>query len=273
MPPFRELSERLTKNVDNTFFEMAHLRSIEDVEDYFVNNGSNLLSGECLAWNNWKSDWSGLTSASLNSHYHERFASLIDSFYATFPHHPMNTADWVQEASKHPLKLSDFQESRIFLENPIYKEVYRHLDSRYQLLASVCTLSDRHIIITLNRQKKDFSKRDMELLQYAGTRLALIAKGIDRNKFLEIEWRQLCELVGGKAHVDFFTSLKSRDLYLLDLIGKGYRIADIAQQQGVRRDTLDKRLGAIREHLGLENNRQLLRILSEMRHHKLSQST
>ncbi|MEY4245078.1 MAG: hypothetical protein RLZZ245_2663 [Verrucomicrobiota bacterium] len=265
MMHFRELSESVARSVDRTVLEMAHLRSLEALESHFINCALRIIPGDCLAWNNWEPDWSGMISGHLNADYHDHFMALIEAFTSTVHHHPVILANQFPASSERVLKLSDFEAPRKFLNNPIFREVYRHIDSQYQIAYTPCLLSDRRILLTVNRQAKDFGKRDMELLHYMGMRLALVAKGIDRNKSLEKAWSDLCERIGSRTTAESLASLTAGDLQLLTMIRQGRRVNEIAQEKGIRRDTLDKRLGSIRERLGLETHNHLLSTLAELK--------
>lgn len=265
MRHFRELSESVTRRVDRAMMEMTHLRSLEELEGHFINQALKILPGDCLAWNNWQTDWSGLISGRLNGDYHEHFMSRIEAFTATVAHHPIIAAKQSAVTAQRVLKLSDFEEPRKFRDNPLFHEVYRHLDSHYQIMHTPCLLSDRRILLTFNRRAKDFSKRDMELLQYTGMRLQVVAKEIDRNQSLEKAWRGFCECVGTSLMAESLASLTAGDLQLLAWLRQGLRINEIAEQKGIRRDTVDKRLRIIREHLGLESHNHLLTTLAELK--------
>ena len=70
------------------------------------------------------------------------------------------------------MRLSDFESRRQFRENPLFREVYRHLDSHYQLADTPRLLEDRRIVLTWNRRAMDFTERDRQVCQFMGTRLA-----------------------------------------------------------------------------------------------------
>jgi hypothetical protein len=163
------------------------------------------------------------------------------------------------------MKLTDFQSANKFAGNPLYREVYRHIDSRFQLAFTPCQLSDRKVLLTLNRNCRDFSEEDREELHYAGLCLERISRMIEERQILEMTWNTLCAFAGSRAGVGPFDSLGITDLKLLAALIAKRRVSQISADWKIRRDTLDKRLGAIRERLGLENNQQLLSALSDLR--------
>lgn len=265
MKHFREITESTARRLDRAMVDMAGLRTLEDLEERFISESLKWLPGDCLAWNNWMPDWSGMISGKLNDGYDQAFMSRIESFTRTVHHHPVIIANRFPSSSEQVLRLSDFEAMHRFRNNPLFHEVYRHIDSHYQIAYTPCLLSDRRVLLTLNRRAIDFTERDKELLEYLGTRLGLAAQGIDRNQTLEKTWRELCNLTGERVGSGAFDSLGGTDLMLLNRLLRRKSISEISDEWKVRRDTLDKRLGAIRERLGMENNRQLLSALAELR--------
>lgn len=63
-------------------------------------------------------------------------------------------------------------------------------------------------------------------------------------------------------------ALGTRDVVLLSKLLKSPSRETVAGAMGTRQDTLDKRLGSIRERLGLENHHQLLSALADLRNNR-----
>jgi DNA-binding CsgD family transcriptional regulator len=61
-------------------------------------------------------------------------------------------------------RLSDFCSTRQFEENPLYREAYRFLNSRYQLVACLHFTSGTFINLSLSRQSRDFDDRELSLI-------------------------------------------------------------------------------------------------------------
>lgn len=263
--PFREIKASAARRLDQALIEMTALPGIDALEAHFVNEATKWLPADCIAWNNWRPDWSGMISGRLNGGYHDGFMSRFDAFGLTVGHHPVIIAQQFPASSKRVLRLSDFESMPRFRENPLFREVYRHIDSYYQIAFTPCQLSDRRVLLTLNRRTRDFSLREQQLLGYAGMRLAQVAAGIEKNQALEKVWLRLCGITGIQSIRAGISQLTPRDFEVLAMMLKGIKPSDVARISGVRRDTLDKRLGLIRSKLGLENNQQLLSALIELK--------
>ncbi|MBU6170977.1 MAG: hypothetical protein KGQ87_05730 [Verrucomicrobia bacterium] len=267
MTEFRDLSDATVRKIDRMLNGMAELSSLEELEMRFVTDAILMLPADLLAWNNWTLDGSGLISGTLNDNYQSRFDALMEAFEATVGKHPIIAAGQYSKSHTEVVRMSDFQNYGRFKQNPLFREVYRHLDSHFQLSYTPSILADRQILLTLNRRAFDFTEQDRQLLHYLGNRLDQVARLIEQRQQLETAWHGLCAFVDAVAPIDF-KELKKPDLQLLaDLLRRRSR-TEIAQLRGIRRDTLDKRLGAIRESLGFENHHQLLVALTEMQSQK-----
>ena len=78
-------------------------------------------------------------------------------------------------------------------------------------------------------------------------------------------WRELRGFIGRLEGVDGFETLEPGELGILGDILRTRSVSEISRARGVRRDSVDRRMSEIREKLGLENNRQLLSALAELR--------
>ncbi len=98
-----------------------------------------------------------------------------------------------------------------------------------------------------------------------GLRLGAISRRIEQRERLEKSWQSLCGFVDARITVGPASSLGAQDLRLLEMLLKSGTRSGIARELGIRRDSVDKRLGMIRERLGLENHHQLLSALAELK--------
>lgn len=245
--------------------EFGSCRDLRELEERFVHGALELLPGDCLAWNNWAPDWSALQSGRLNAPYEKEFLDRLEAFHQTVDHHPVVLAGRFQSSAERVVKLTDFQSAAGFRDNPLYREVYRHLDSRYQIAFTPCHLTDRRVLLTLNRRLGDFSRVEEEVLHFTGRCLDGIARAIERKGALDDAWRELRGFIGGRGSADGFETLGPGELGLLGELLRTRSVSAISRARGVRRDSVDRRMGAIREKLGLENNRQLLSALADLR--------
>ncbi len=251
----------MTRRIDRALLEMAGLDSIDELERHFIHACPGILPGDCVAWNNWMPDWSAILSGRLNGDYQQEFQSRLDAFNHVVNEHPVIRAGRFPSSSRQVLRMSDFESIRSFRNNPLFREIYRHIDSRHQIAFTPCLLPDRRVLLTLNRRARDFTTREMELLHYTGLRLDQVAQALHWRQMLEQAWHALCAFAGSRLPGDA-GSLGPRDLELLAMLLHGMRPGEIARTAGIRRDTLDKRLGNIRARLGMDNNRQLLSALA-----------
>ena len=132
MTEFRELSDATVRKIDRMLNGMAELSSLEELEMRFVTDAILMLPADLLAWNNWTLDGSGLISGTLNDNYQARFDDLMEAFEATVGKHPIIAADQYSKSHTEVVRMSDFQNYGSFKQNPLFREVYRHLDSHFR---------------------------------------------------------------------------------------------------------------------------------------------
>jgi len=263
MPDFREITGVGMRGIDRMLRGMEELDDLHELERRMISEAPVLLEAENLAWNNWAPDWSGLISGSLTDSYMGRFASLLGTFSEVVGHHPILSAGEHRRSHTEVLRLSDFQSYGKFRKNPLFREVYRHLDSHFQLCHTPCRLADRLILLNLNRRSRDFTERDRQMLHYLGLKLDPLVRRVEQREHLQRAWNGLSDFVGSMGSGELASLGDHQVRILSDLLHHPSR-ESIARLRGIRRDTLDKKLGVIRERLGLENHHQLLSALSDM---------
>lgn len=265
MENFSEISHSTARKIDRTMMGMANLETLDELEERFMLEAGRLLPADCLCWNNWERDLSGLQSYRANAEYGERFGELLDVFGDTVSYHPVIGANQLDASTERVLRISDFQSSAEFKENPLFREVYRHLDSHYQICYTASMLKDRRILLTWNRRALDFSEQDQQIFKLMGLGLGAISRRIEARQQLEKNWRVLCGFVDARMTAGTVLSLGTQDVMLLTELLSSHKRSKIAIDLGVRRDSVDKRLGSIRERLGLENHHQLLSALADLK--------
>jgi DNA-binding CsgD family transcriptional regulator len=264
MQRFRDVSDATIRKIDRKMMSLDGLATLNELEARFLNEAAAILPADCMCWNNWKPDLSFLMNFKLNESYHKPFENLLGIFNEVVAHHPVIAAGHFETASEGVKRMSDFECSSRFRENPLFREVYRHLDSNYQLAYMPCVLQDRRILLTWNRRALDFTERDREIFHLLGLRLGVISRRIEQRERLEKSWQSLCEFVDARTTAGPAKSLGAQDVRLLELLLKSGTRSGIAREFGIRRDSVDKRLGTIRERLGLENHHQLLSALADL---------
>lgn len=264
MQRFRDVSDSTVRKIDRTMMSMAGIESLEGLERRFMREAGKILPGDCLCWNNWSPDMSHLMNFSMSEGYLEPFENLLGIFNEVVAYHPVIAAGQLLATSEEVKRLSDFESYSRFKENPLFREVYRHLDSNHQLAYTPCVLQDRRIVLTWNRRARDFTEREREVLHFMALRLAVISRRIAQREVLEKNWRSLCGFVDARITAGPANSLGAQDVRLLEKLLRSGTRSGIARELGIRRDSVDKRLGSIRERLGLENHHQLLSALADL---------
>lgn len=266
MKGFRELPGVTMRRIDRVMYGMAAVDDFPELEQIFLEESERLLPGDCICWNNWKPDWSGVLSVRCNDiGYADWFEDHQETFHEVIGHHPFIAEGLLADLHDHTLRMSDVIQIGAFKENPLYREVYRHVDSLYHMSYVPAKLRDRSICLTWNRKAMDFSERDRQLLDYLGMRLDVICRHLEEKQRLEMSWKQLCGIVNAKWSAGSAEALRAKDGLLLAELLRGKTRKVIARDSGIRVDTLDKRLGAIREQLGLENHNQLMCALAALK--------
>jgi DNA-binding CsgD family transcriptional regulator len=264
MKRFSEVTAGMARKVERSMAGLAGARSLVELEELFIPEAARLVPGDCLCWNNWSNDLSHQISVSSNDDYARKAGDLNDSFVETLIHHPLFTH--FADTTDHVMRISDFASDRSFRENPLFREVYRHLDSYHQICYTPSVLPDHRIVLTWNRRALDFTERDRQIFHHLGQRLNVVALGIEERQRLEKHISELCRFVDSKIFPDpSSASLGEKDTLLLSQLLNHRSRGDIAGDSGIRRDSVDKRLGSIREKLGLENHHQLLSALADLK--------
>lgn len=263
MSNFRQVGEKMARRIDRAMLGMAGLQTIRQPRVRFLEESQSILPADCMCWNDWALDWSGQLDFLTHSDYMHTLLNLGDVFSNVLPHHPVYEV--IADTKRSVMRMSDFQSYGRFKNNPLFREVYRHLDSHFQIAYTAADLRHSRILLTWNRRAFDFDERERQVFHYMGLRLGVISLRIEERQELDHAWKSLCDFVGSRIPAGPVNGLGERDGQLISELMKFRSRDSIAQGMGVRRDSLDKRLGSIREKLGLENHHQLLSALAELR--------
>lgn len=77
--------------------------------------------------------------------------------------HPL-VVHFRDQPNDHPRKISDFLAQRDYEQLDVYREVYRHIDARFQIVTTMPAPSPLVVGIAQNRVDRDFSERDRAVL-------------------------------------------------------------------------------------------------------------
>lgn len=265
-----DLPHSTARRIDRRLQEFTRLESLRDLEQRFLGEALRLFPGDFVCWNNWSNALGCPISMETNEAYRERAESLNEAFAATVSHHPI--ISHLDKTLSHVMRVSDLESDGRFRRNPVFREVYRHLDARYQVAFTPTVLRHHRIILTWNRRAVDFDGRDAQIFHYMGVRLGETARILQERDDLTQGWRRLCGFLDLRLPFGNADDLLEQDAVVLAALLRSGSRTEITGRLGIRRDSLDKRLGSIREKLGLENHHQLLSVLAELRPSKSENS-
>jgi hypothetical protein len=237
-----------------------------------IEGAGKILPADFMVWNLWTPAMDELLGFEANhTHHHDKLDRLGDALNATIHHHPVIAAGQMEYVHLKPQRMSDYQSGSAFKSNPLFQEVYRHIDSHYQVAYKPAKFSDCQIILSWNLRNRDFTDHEVQLLHLLGMQVGVISRRIEERRHMQAAWEALAGSLGtisGKK--SSFTAaglptLAMSEGRILSGIIRGETRADIATSLKWRRDRLDRQLGALRERLGLESTAQLMQALAELK--------
>lgn len=220
-----------------------------------------LVTNECLCWNEWNPSFDGPKYIQVVEDYHEAAISVLPSIAETIDHHPVLVAVGWNGMRNTPYRLSDYQSYARFRENPLFKEVYVHLDAHHQLAYHFTSTSSAELIITMNRRLRDFSERERQLLKVAGDLITPYAHRIHQDEDALQKASIIADLMEKSYGLININKLSPSEVFLLKDLASGLKVSSIAETRSVRRDTVSRQLSIAREKLGLDSNKEILSAL------------
>jgi len=233
-----------------------------------IDGAVKFLPSDFMLWNVWMPDMSRIIGLASNQ---RDCCQILDRYEAalsaTIHHHPVIAAGHLDRAGIRPQRMSDYQTTSSFEENPLYREVYRHVDSRHQIAYEAIRLPECRVILSWNHLGSDFNDRQIQVLHLLGLQVAALSRRIEERRHLRRIWGEMAGALGISPQVEAASPplLGKRDGHILSLLIRGDTRADIAGKLGWRGDTLDRHLAVLRERLGYENTPQMLLALAELK--------
>ncbi|HEY9247980.1 MAG TPA: hypothetical protein VIO38_02565 [Rariglobus sp.] len=265
MSAFNEISGNQIRKIDIAMNDLSRLRDFDAVEGGFVEMAKDLLPADCICWNNWSLKMDTPLVCRTSPDYMVVLNDLNGVLNELVKHHPILVGGGHPLVSIRPQRMSDFQSHAAFKHNPLYREVYRHLDTRSQLSYTASVHATGIVNLSWNRRQQDFSERDRGVLHVIGRRLDVVLKRIDERRRLERMCRALQPAMEIAAGPGAAVTLSPQEGRLLAGLIRGAPRAEVAARLGWRRDTLDRRLAQVRDRLGFENTGQMLAELARLR--------
>ena len=242
-----------------------------------IAGSGGVLPADFMLFNLWTLPMDAMVACQANDQQRrEELERRNEALSATIHHHPAIAAGQLAAAHLRPQRMSDYQSDLAFRSNPLFSEVYRHLDLRYQVAFIAARLDDSQVVLSWNMGGRDFTDREVQLQHLLGAQVGMLSRSIAERRAFESAWDAITSglaKIGGPAN-GLATSppvLGKADGRILSALIRGDSRAKIAGDLQWRRDTLDKHLGALRERLGYENAFQMMRDFSAMRALKKSE--
>lgn len=176
------------------------------------------------------------------------FPSAAAAFRQHLPEHPVLTYHQ-HSGDGRALRISDFLSDRQFRSLALYREFYRHTDTRYQAAITVSGPRDGLIGIAVNRQHRDFTDDEAELLD-------LLRPHIGQAAALG---QLLDEPASAAARpLDGNPLITPRQATILRLIAAGYPDKAIGQALGISTRTVNAHLQNIYRALDVTSRTEAL---------------
>lgn len=250
----RDISHFRVREIRAVINELMKLRDWDELAGRFVEAAHRLVPGDCHSWNVFDVATFGYQGCAMTEDYmplHSMTGPRLDTF---LPFHPVVERVGWDYAEKAPARLSDFQPVGDFRRrNPLFDEVYRHLDAHYQLVYTIGNYGDQKIILSLNRRASDFSEEDRTTLYLLSRQLDGHLSALHRLERVEQDLSALEAVINGRLEAPCAAAqfLTAGELETVRLLQKGAR-------EALRPSHRRRALARVREKFGLENNRQLL---------------
>ncbi|MDQ8185803.1 hypothetical protein [Pelagicoccus sp. SDUM812002] len=254
----RETDFRVLRDFAHHLFLLSHWDELSECALLYLNR---LLPSDCICWNEWTPAFAFLKHSQVSASHDSTIRSLLPALVENLKYHPVIAEHGWQNLRDIPYQLSDYIDQGALSENPLYTEVYRHLEARYQLAFPFCSTSTTELFLILNRGSHDFTANERHLLKTSGP---LLASHVHRLHRKEMAIRKagivatIMEQNYGLLNVD---KLSLGELFLLKELAAGQNVSDVARHKKVRRDTLSRQLSTAREKLQLDTNKELLSTL------------
>lgn len=267
-PRFPDVTATDLRAINRLAGHLVEAPDLDTLGRQLIGGSGKILPADFMVWNLWTPNMDTLLSFEAN---HEQLRDAMnqreDSLLATIHHHPVISAGQLESTRMKPQRMSDYQSHAAFKSNPLFQEVYRHLESNYQIAYNAIVLDESQIMLSWNLRSRDFTDREVQLLHLLGMQVATLSRRIEDRRHLREMWETLnCSM--GAAMEPLAASdplLGANDGRILTGLIRGEARTAIAAGLNWRRDTLDRHLGGLRDRLGYENTGQMLQALAALR--------
>jgi hypothetical protein len=266
---FPDLTSRDVRAIGRLAGRLSEAGSIGAVGRELLDGVALILPADFMLWNQWTTEMDELLAFDANdSRYLDGLAAHAEALNATIHQHPVIAAGHLDRSWASPQRMSDYQSVRGFRSSALFQEVYRHLDSHYQIAYSAARLERSVVVLSWNLRHRDFTGAEMQRLHLVGLHVGAICRRLDEASRLESAWKSLSAVLSsitGNPVRGSSAMLAAKEGKLLAGLIRGEPRSEIARALQWRRDTLDRQLGGLRERLGFENSSQLMQALAELK--------
>ncbi|MCB1131689.1 MAG: hypothetical protein KDN05_11200 [Verrucomicrobiae bacterium] len=270
---FPDLTERDLRQIRRIIALLAEAEDLHTLGQEFVSEMERFLPADCMLWNLWTHGMGQLIDFVGNKGWTaSELAPHVGAVNATIHHHPVIATGHADEYWRKPQRMSDFQSYGRFKSNPLYREVYRHIEANYQIGFHAANLEEGVLNLCWNLKHRDFKDAELQKLHLIGGRVGLLARQLEQKRILQSSWSVL---KGRLAGVGFATAgcvptLTATDGRILAELAAGKSRVEIAAGLMWRRDTLDRHIASLRDRLGFESMPQLLSAMGDLAACRLS---
>ncbi|WP_193214251.1 helix-turn-helix transcriptional regulator [Luteolibacter marinus] len=264
---FLDITSRDLKRVDQITARLSEADDRTTLGREFVTEMERFLPADCMLWNVWTNGMERVLEFSGNTGWSEEvLAPHAGAVNETIRFHPVIASGQAKAYWRRPQRMSDFQSYGRFQSNPLYREVYRHIEANYQIGFHSAQLDDGVLNLCWNLKSRDFRDAELQKMHLIGQRVGDLAKRLDQSKSLRATWQKLKDRLEsvGVATENGNSMLTPTDGKILAGLISGNPRVEIAANLGCRRDTLDRHIAIIRERLGFDSVAHLLAAMADL---------
>ena len=268
---FPDITAKDIRAVKRLTAHLVEAPNLDTLGRELLQGAQTVLPADFMVWNIWTLQMDSLLGFEANHHQlRDEVEQRAEALSATIQFHPVIAAGKLDRTQLRPQRMSDFESDASFRSNPLFQEVYRHLESNYQIGYNAIRLEDSQILLSWNLKNRDFHDREVQLLHLIGLQVSVLSRRIEERRHLLKACNALVLGLGQISGVNHSitaaaSSLRANDGLILSALIRGETRTDIATSLDWRRDTLDRHLGSLRERLGFENTSQLMQSLAALR--------
>jgi len=144
--------------------ELHLLDSMSELQTYAIEAIDHLVGADITCWNE-VSSLTILDAPVCTYAYRDIVHELMPLLSRFLSEHPVCTQFGFPPVLQEVLTVSELIDQISFEQLGLYREVYRFLDSRFQMVADIVPTTKRFIGITINRRLHDFSNRDRKIME------------------------------------------------------------------------------------------------------------